>query len=302
VATDAREVVLRLPADESPPVGSGEGRVVDEEGRPIPRFDAQLSGPAGYHFAPRGRDATDGRFRIDGVPAGTWTLRVWTEGFVPWIGKGLEVRAGDPLPRFEVVLSRGATVVGRLREASGLEWKGFVVSLVAFDPDLRSEAGFSARVESDGSFRLPGLRPAAYRVTVFRGADAGAGPAVSLMPATEEQCVVPEGAKEVPFEATLALAGTLSVSVQDGRFAEAFGSASGDDDRRRFSQDSRVRVLNAAGAVVSDRSGVFRGFSELVALLPGDYVVRLVTPDGTHEEQPARIEAGKDASVDFCGE
>lgn len=76
----------------------------------------------------------DGRFRFGPMPAGSYRILIDADGFVSRTSDDLEVASFGELDAGDLVLVRGATIVARLRSASGTlpqglavnaqEWKG----------------------------------------------------------------------------------------------------------------------------------------------------------------------------------
>ncbi len=305
VPADAAGLEIRLPAPKSLPAGAVEGIVTDAEtGAPILRCDAELSGPGGFFMAPRGKDNPGGRFRIEGVPAGEWRLQVYVAGYAPFVKEGIVVAAGTPAAPLEIPLSRGATATGTLRPPAGVSLRGYRISFDAADPGSGWAAGGAqGTVGEDGTFRVGGLRPGTWRVLLWREDGAGAE-APPLAPAAGEVLVVAAGASEVRLDAALAACGTLAVTVRDERFPPpGFEKVKATGEQDAFGRASRLLLLDGEGRTLRTASPVRRGALNFgwLALLPGEYAVRLESPAGAREER-VRVEAGSEATAVFRGE
>ena len=305
VMAGAADLDIRFPPPAVVPAGAVEGVVTDAEtGLPLLRCDAELSGPGGFFMAPRVRDNPGGRFRIEGVPAGTWRLQVFVEGYAPFVEEGIVVAAGASPAPVAVAVSRGATVTGRLQGPAGFPLAGCTLSFNPADPKSPwSEGGAQAKVAEDGSYRVAGLRAGTYRATLWRagGAEEGRPP---HPPAPGGAQVVPPRGGGGPIEPPHPPCGTLTVSVRDPRFPPGgFELVKPTEEQAAFGKGSRLLLLDGAGRTVREASPVWQGTLNLgfLALLPGEYAVRLETPAGARDER-ATVEAGKESSAVFRGE
>jgi uncharacterized GH25 family protein len=142
------------------------GRVVDEAGEPVAqaRVSLQMAGTqlvfGGGGFGGRSAGSavteTDGSFSIPGVEAGKVTLTASASGFLAKEMTALEVPAGRDLEGLEVVLGRGAVVVGRVFGPGGSPVADAQVEVLP-----PAERGFRARfnaarasTDGDGNYRL----------------------------------------------------------------------------------------------------------------------------------------------------
>lgn len=147
--------------------GAIRGTVVDVEGKPVAGARVRWSGKvAGTIVACEGESASDGKFRIEGLPA-RWNDEVFSSlhaaaaGFAPVTVRfgGNEVRFdGSEVVERDVVLGRGARVDGRVVDAdSGDPIPGVPVSFRSLDEsraDFRADPATSA---ADGTFAFPHL-------------------------------------------------------------------------------------------------------------------------------------------------
>jgi hypothetical protein len=153
-----------------------EGRLVEEDGRPIAGASVTLSGhaadigrllPAGahaaaplYHFGHRqSRTAGDGAFRFAGLAAGSYSVRAELDG-QDWEAKGgpYEVRDGQVLGVADVVVPGGLAIEGVVRVPGALR-ADQRIELTARGAQGSTR---SALVGRDGSFRLERLAAGNY--------------------------------------------------------------------------------------------------------------------------------------------
>ncbi len=77
--------------------GSVQGTVVDQTGSAVPAARIQLTNPATNQVRTAASGPT-GDFLLNGVPAGSYTLRVESTGFAPFENKSVEVNVGSSTP------------------------------------------------------------------------------------------------------------------------------------------------------------------------------------------------------------
>lgn len=157
------------------------GRVIDGSKRPVAHAvvavrTAQRGGPGfGGPGGPPGmlgrRNANavetddDGRFTVDGLEPGRFTLRVTADGFEQEDLDGLEAVEGKSLDDLVVVLQAGAYVEGRVLGPDGASVIGARVSLAGDEGGPGNFGGAaSATTDGDGSYRLDNLAAGAVSV------------------------------------------------------------------------------------------------------------------------------------------
>ena len=140
------------------------GRVTGDGGVPVPaaRIESWLAGEepsrneslrpcrSGSGSAPA--DA-GGRFRLDALPPGWWSLRATAGGYRGAVRKHLHVLAGESLDGVEIVLGPGAVVSGRVSTADGEPAPGARVSAFSAEGTVQTLAA------GDGTYRLAGVEP-----------------------------------------------------------------------------------------------------------------------------------------------
>jgi len=192
------------------------GRIVAADGTPVARaeIDASREGssmvghedlgpcrfPSSYASAVSG---PDGRFTLDRLEAGRYSVGADALGFVPDGPASLfHAVAGETLKIPDIVLDRGATVSGRIVAADGSPAAGALVTLAT--------GGFSeVAADAEGRYRLGGVRPGAQNRLRARHPDLGSG--------------------EVAFPALPVLAGENRVDVHLSHPGEISGRAAGPD-------------------------------------------------------------------------
>lgn len=140
------------------PAGRLAGLVVDEGGAPVPAF--RVSAQKGDYVTDRDEDASseDGRFLVEDVAEGTWTLRVTAPERAPAVVSEIVVRPGRTTDVGRVRLARGGSVRGQVVGPDELPIQG--ASLRAERPQsLFMSFGDEPTVTSDASglFELRGL-------------------------------------------------------------------------------------------------------------------------------------------------
>jgi protocatechuate 3,4-dioxygenase beta subunit len=201
--TDAGDLVLARGA------ATIAGTVLDPKGLPVAgafvRAVAQTAGGqqrAGD--APEEVSGLDGRFTIDGLSAGTYTLGARQPGYPSVVKR--DVPAGER--RVELRLSRGGALAGRVVRADGQPVTAFTVALLLAEsssdtPERRARRDRPINEEypfenSDGTFQFNGLEPETYDVLVTSvGGISGSLKGVPLAAGDEKRglrIVVNEGA------------------------------------------------------------------------------------------------------------
>ncbi|HEX6898357.1 MAG TPA: carboxypeptidase-like regulatory domain-containing protein [Thermoanaerobaculia bacterium] len=150
------------------------GRVVDPDGHPVSgayvRADVAGENPwdaidvgrppcSGDGKFPDANTDGDGRFVLEPLPAGFYAFHVSAEGFLVTEPELLEVDVDRELPAMEVVLERGAILIGRVLMADGSPAAGATV---------RATGGRSSPptlTDQNGSYRLQGVEPGSRLVS-----------------------------------------------------------------------------------------------------------------------------------------
>jgi hypothetical protein len=176
--------------------GSIAGRVVDAQGRPIAgaelaadfRSEATAGSGGGSQTSREQRLGTtgeDGTFHIDGLGPGSFDLVVRAAGYVEGRLEGVRPEGGR-LVGLRVVLSEGARIEGLVLDQSGAPAAGVTIAVkrlgrVSDGIDPRKLFRI-VRVPADraGRYRVSGLEPGRYRLTVEGSADGTASAEVDV--------------------------------------------------------------------------------------------------------------------------
>ena len=134
----------------------------------------------------------DGNYKLTGLPAGHFTIFPLAKSYVVLKGsiyrdakQQVNVAEGEAITKIDFSLVRGGVVTGRITDAEGHPLIGERVSIVPKDsnPDAGPQMGMfgGTRNQTDdrGVYRVYGLGPGNYKVSV--GQAASAGGAVSVM-------------------------------------------------------------------------------------------------------------------------
>ena len=135
------------------------GRVTDPAGAAVEgaRVVAWLSGERPdrpesvrpcYRELGSARTNGEGRFILESLPPGWWTVRASAPGWLPADSERRQVRAGESLEGMEIALGRGETVAGRVLSPDGAPLSG---------AEVQALGGPSAVSGADGTYRLEGV-------------------------------------------------------------------------------------------------------------------------------------------------
>ena len=156
------------------------GTVVDDEQRPVPIRRAVVT-VAGPGLAPSRSAITDddGRFTIERLPAGRFTITVSRASFVTSMygakrpgkpGTPVVVDAGQRVSGLTVTLWRGAVIAGVVKTEDGRPAEGLPVRVIAArqtnEPSIFTLSNNGVKTNDAGEFRIFGLPPGSYLVSV----------------------------------------------------------------------------------------------------------------------------------------
>jgi hypothetical protein len=215
VSASAQTVPPVRDVDRPPTIGTASvsGRVVtDEPGAPpVRRAVVSLTGDG---LRPNRGAITDdeGRFRIESLPAGRFTLTVSRSSFITSAygasrpgrpGTPLVVRDGEAVAGLVVRLWRGAALAGVIRDETGAPLEGIPVTAVparAASGPARSTLSNNGAVTNDlGEFRLFGLVPGTYVISATPTATSPG--AIRAMPDAEVDAALASLARRTPASA-----------------------------------------------------------------------------------------------------
>lgn len=144
------------------------GRVVDVEGSSV--IDARVLAIHLFEDQQKSvgltRSREDGSFALDGLPAGRVRLTVQASGFKTMEVNPVELLPGEILENLQVELSPGSVLTGAVQTLEGDPIAGARV-LAHSDNPKGLHVPLETATEDDGAFRLSGLDPGRWTVTVF---------------------------------------------------------------------------------------------------------------------------------------
>src|SRR5438445_8320232 len=235
------------------------GRVTDEKGSPVAgarvRFarDSNVrallrGGPAAFLGRPGVMTGTDGAFRLRGLAAErNLTLEATKAGYVIAKRHGLTLKVGEVVKDVALVLKRGLEARGRVVDAAGQPVPGAEVRLSQLErggarfvfqmagmnrekPDVSSGA--------DGSFRVVGLEPGEYTLSVSKD-----GYATKRVPSMTVQAPGPSEWPAVVLPAGVPIAGLVRNSKGESVVgAEVFAFAEGSPRNSTTDPEGRFRL------------------------------------------------------------
>jgi protocatechuate 3,4-dioxygenase beta subunit len=141
-----------------------EGRVLDGQGRPVPRALVRAEGKvqeAGGSSFGGTRADDDGHYEISGLEPGPHTVTAQSQEGGPSAQASVEIRVGPN--RLDLSLPAGTDVSGRVVDARGLPVAGAFVSLLGVPPASTSW-GLQAGSSADGSFLIQDVPAGVYRL------------------------------------------------------------------------------------------------------------------------------------------
>ena len=264
-----------------------EGTIRDARtGRPILKWDVSLRGSGPDR--PTARSVGPGRFRFEGVAAGTWELDVRAEGYDPERRESFRVGSDVVAESLDVRLATGVVVRGRLLDESGVPLGG---ARVFFNG--QGVPSVDGDISPDGRFSVRGFRPdGRYAIWVAR--DDGRGGMAYWVCKPFEDLHVTGDATTADRELTVASAGALELVVE----AEALGSASTVPTQAQIAAGAATRFTfeNAATTTVWKSVGIWQ--RQRANVLPvGRWKVRVEVPGSPTKEVEFVIEAGKSAKT-----
>jgi protocatechuate 3,4-dioxygenase beta subunit len=134
----------------------------------------------------------DGNYKLSGLPAGRFTVMPLSKSYIvangnayKEAGQGVNVAEGETITKIDFPLVRGGVVTGRITDAEGHPLIGEPVSIVTKDstgdagPQMAMLGGSKNQTDDRGVYRVYGLAPGSYKVSV--GQASSSGGAASIM-------------------------------------------------------------------------------------------------------------------------
>ena len=269
-----------------------EGRTLDASTlKPVSRVRVEVAAGAARLSV---RSGPDGRYRLRGLRPGSATVRAEEPRHVPWARWQVPVEKGATRT-LDILLTRGATLSGRVVDEDGRPVAGAGVSLLSASESptaasvrLRSGAASRLRSRPDGSFTATRLPPGENQRVVVQHAEFERGivGGISLVAGGARSGVV------VTIRRGVVLAGRVSdpegnpiegAEVWVDRSLAARSSIGGSSSRGRAGLRDEPRTA---------RSGA-DGTFEVRGLAPGDVAVTVRAPGrATENIDPIRLARG----------
>lgn len=249
------------------------GWVRTEQGQPVSGVEVYLREErrtAGFRMGNLGNTTgPDGTFRIGDVRPGSYRLRASKEGFVAREQQEVIEVDVTPLQGLEVVLTRGATVSGRIL---GLEYDDMVkVQIRAL-----SRGGQMARPDYEGRFSIPNLPTGSV---ILEAEIPGTGRRV------QETVPIPEGTVEVEQDLEFGTGYTLTGSVYRS-----------DEPLPGMNIYVSRRDGPGSSAAVTGQDGTFR----IEGLEEGSYDIRVRSFDnGLSDRREIELTSDEDIRIDL---
>jgi protocatechuate 3,4-dioxygenase beta subunit len=245
------------------------GRVVDEQGAPVPAARLFLEGedPEDRWLAV---GAEDGSFLLTGIPEGDYRLSVLAAGFAQPEPRPVRI-AGAPLHGLTLRVGRGGSITGSLIGLAPRDLNGLVI---------RARAARSQRLglaDPDGRYLISDVPPGHWEVTVQTGTGRQALGSVDVVPGVE-------AALDLRLTSGITLTGRLLV---DGRPAAGTLLATAADlsearDRGGWSPTGAGGAFTVAG------------------LTPGSYLLLAVVDNALWPVKTVELTADREISLDLA--
>jgi hypothetical protein len=220
----------------TPTVGTASisGIVVDDESEPKPVRRALVT-LTGADLHPNRGVITDdnGRFTIEHLPAGAFTLTATKAAFVTSVygakragrpGTAIVVRAGEAATNISVRLWRGAVVSGTVRDVNGEPVPAIPVNAMRshdFTSELFTLTNNGGLTNERGEFRIYGLEPGSY-VIAAKPSPGGGGPLTSMSEAEVDAALEAIRTRSAAAVARPAAGASTSASEHSFDFAPVF--------------------------------------------------------------------------------
>jgi len=278
------------------------GVVVGPDGAPVndvwvsanPKT-AAADGQVAYAQA---RTGVDGRFRLEGLVAGTYAVSAGSRGLdviPPAQPTDVDVVAG-PTPEIRIAMSAAGTVEGRVLDSGG---KPVAKANIQLHADEHGWGEWGTSVD-DGTFTIRGVRPQPYRVTASRGwRDTMRAPGTGDDDVQGERVTVRAGETarvELVVEDRSGRIRGRVVDESGGPVDDAFVQAHREPESAAAAASANRRRLRWGGGgddpVLTDQDGRF----ELGNLAPGKHTI-FATVRGGDEGMTEHVAVGSEGIV-----
>ena len=247
----------------------------------------------------KGTTDSDGNYRITGLPAGNYQVSPMAPAYVVTDlvaararGRTLLLSEGEDVQEVDFSLERGGVIAGRVTDAAGRPVVEEQLTLVTADQNKQNQQmlgpglGSGAQTDDRGVYRIYGLVPGQYKISVGRDNDTyysttGVGRVAykrtfypdATDPAEAKVIEVTEGSEATDIDITLGQA--LPGFVASGRVVD------GETGRPVSLRLGLRRVLNNDYAGINASVGAnSQGEFRLENITPGKYVVLILPVQG----------------------
>jgi protocatechuate 3,4-dioxygenase beta subunit len=222
------------------------GLVTGPDGAPVPGATVRLDSAGRGWGGPQTDAGADGRFVLEGVSDGQYSLVAGAEGYAPPAEQVPVQVAGEPVTGLTVQLQATAVITGAV---TGLEPSDYPeVEVNAFD---RNNQFGDSRVDSRGRYRIEGLGAGSYSIIGAVGRSGNQARAEAVLEPGQQEAVA-----DLTFGEGVTLSGKAFLGEQP--FASATVGATGTD-------------VSHSGWGETESDGSFR----LSGLKPGNYKVEI---------------------------
>jgi protocatechuate 3,4-dioxygenase beta subunit len=290
----------QAPARDTPTPAKGtasiRGRVVDATGKPLSRVEIRAGNGTGTQA--NGLTDGDGRYDLNELPAGTYTVNAtkanyvrtaWGEARPEGPGKRITLADGQKLDNVNLSLKRGGVVTGKIVDEFGDPVTDVFVTAMRYQyiqgQRRLTQNGRGGATNDIGEYRLYGLSPGQYYISATlrnvgfnMGTDSGdrTGYAATFYPGTgnvaeAQRLTIAAGQTATGINLALLPIQTSKVS---GTAVDAEGKPLG---------NAMIMVAQRLGAtMMSNMGSAVRpdGKFTINNLTPGDYTLRVNGPTG----------------------
>ena len=181
VAAQPQTIRLKADAPQSDRPAEIHGRVIAaDDGRPLVRARiALLSAAAPGRPLMTTSTNAQGNYQLKDVPAGSYFVSASRPGYIELQygqrrarerGLAVDVKAGQTINRIDVALVRGAVIAGRVMDENGEPYEGLTVDAWQMRYQDGRRVRFpvgTSRTDDQGAYRISGLQPGSYLVSVL---------------------------------------------------------------------------------------------------------------------------------------
>lgn len=149
------------------------------------------SGTASYQVTTASvPSASVGKFRIQALPPGTWTVSVQIAGTTP-TSTILTLHAGD-VREFAPVLAAPASIAGRVSDSDGNPQGGWIVDAYKAS-DYPNVVAYSTKTDAQGRYSLPAVNAGSYVIVARPNAGSAEAASIAISVDPSEQVISPKG-------------------------------------------------------------------------------------------------------------